>query len=347
MQLDSAAATAVQSVCINSSIDTIRYLVSNAAASDVVVLGLPGGISGSYSAGTLTISGISTEIGTFPYTILASGSCGGVSQSGTLVIVPNVDLLLISEPFTSEQVVCLNSEITLIEYYAFNGATGASVVGLPAGITGIFDSGIFTISGTALQAGTFPYTVTTSGGCDVVSISGSITYDEQVTANLFCDQSQATATNSFYFDWNDVADAVNYEFTYSINDGPVVNGSTAISNYEILDVLPGQSVLFTLTNVEGASCFQPVSSNCGTLASELFDSTGFQSFPNPVQNILNITSLQTIRNIQIANVLGQEVFSRDYNEKDLQINLSHLNSGTYIVKAMVADAVRTFKIVKN
>lgn len=347
LQLVSSAGTAVQSVCVNSSITPILYSASNVTASDVIVLGLPAGILGSFNAGTCTISGTTSEIGTYQYTVLASGPCGGVSLSGTLVILPNSDLLLISEPFTSAQVVCLNSPIDLIEYYAFNGATGASVVGLPQGITGTFDSGICTISGTAVQEGTFPYTVTTVGGCGVVSLSGIITSSAQVSANLFCDAGQATAINSVFIDWNELANATNYEFTYSINEGPVVNGSTTISNYEIFDVSPGQNVLFTLTNAEGVTCFQSSSWNCSTLASESFDSIDFQSFPNPVKDILNITSLQPIRNIQIANVLGQEVFSKDFNEKDLQINLSHLSSGTYIVKAMVADSVRTFKIVKN
>lgn len=347
LQLVSSAGTAVQSVCVNSSITPILYSASNVSASDIIVLGLPAGISGSFNAGTYAITGVASEIGTYQYTVVASGPCGGVSLGGTLVILPNSDLLLISEPFTSAQVVCLNSPITLIEYYAFNGATGASVVGLPQGIIGTFDSGIFTISGTAVQEGTFPYTVTTVGGCGVVSLSGIITSSVQVSANLFCDAGQATAINSVFIDWNELANATNYEFTYSINEGPVVNGSTTISNYEIFDVSPGQNVLFTLTNAEGVSCFQSSSWNCSTLASESFDSIGFQSFPNPVQNILNINSLQPIRNVQIANVLGQEVFSKDYNEKDLQINLSHLNSGTYIVKATVADSVRTFKIVKN
>ena len=53
---------------------------------------------------------------------------------------------------------------------------GAVVVGLPAGLTGVYDPGpkIFTISGTPTQSGTFNYTVTATGPCVNTSLSGTI-----------------------------------------------------------------------------------------------------------------------------------------------------------------------------
>lgn len=86
---------------------------------------------------------------------------------------------------------------------------------------------------------------------------------------------------------------------------------------------------------------------CGTLSSANFDSILLEYYPNPINDVLNLKFSQAIKNIQIVNILGQEVFSSDFNEKDFQINLSHLIRGTYIVKAMVTDTIRTFKIVKN
>ncbi len=86
---------------------------------------------------------------------------------------------------------------------------------------------------------------------------------------------------------------------------------------------------------------------CGTLSSTNFDSNLFEYYPNPINDVLNLKFAKAIKNVQIVNVLGQEVFNSDYNENDLQINLSHLISGTYIVTAMVTTTIRTFKIVKN
>jgi hypothetical protein len=60
---------------------------------------------------------------------------------------------------TDAQTVCINTPITNITY-ATTGATGATVTGLPAGVTGVWAANVVTISGTPTVAGTFNYTVT-------------------------------------------------------------------------------------------------------------------------------------------------------------------------------------------
>ncbi len=348
LQLASSAGTAFQSVCINSPITPILYSVNNVVAVDVSTVGLPQGVSGSFNSGTYTITGTPLGIGTYQYSVLAAGPCGGVSLSGTIVVLPNSSLFLISEPFTSNQTVCINSPINPINYYLFNGTTGATVTGLPADFVSSLDLDVLTISGTSTtQEGVYPYTVITSGGCGVDTLSGTITVSQQVSTTFFCDPSQATSLNSVFIYWNDISGCTSYEFTYSINDGPLISDSATIPNYEILNVLPGQSVSFTLTNAVGVSCFQSASTSCTNLAIESFDSEAFQSFPNPVNNILNLKSVQPIKNIQIFNLVGQQVFTSDYNEKEFQINLSHLSSGTYLVKSFTEDSIKTFKILKN
>jgi hypothetical protein len=44
------------------------------------------------------------------------------------------------------------------------GGTGATVTGLPAGLTGVFNGGTF-VSGTPQLSGSFPYTITTTDLC--------------------------------------------------------------------------------------------------------------------------------------------------------------------------------------
>jgi len=79
---------------------------------------------------------------------------------------------------TDAQTVCINTAITNITY-ATTGATGATVTGLPAGVTGLWAANVVTISGTPTAAGPFTYTVTLTGGCGVITTTGTIT----VTAN--------------------------------------------------------------------------------------------------------------------------------------------------------------------
>ena len=87
-------------------------------------------------------------------------------------------IALSSAAGTDAQTVCINTAITNITY-ATTGATGATVTGLPAGVTGTWLANVVTISGTPTASGPFTYTVTLTGGCGVITTTGTIT----VTAN--------------------------------------------------------------------------------------------------------------------------------------------------------------------
>lgn len=179
IDLNSAIATTTQTVCINTGITNIQYLVGG-TGTGAGVTGLPTGVTGKYVAGVYTISGIPTVSGTFTYTITTTGPCGAVTATGTINVTPAATITLSSASGTDAQVACNNLPITPITY-AVNNATGASITGgaLPAGITGSFAGGIFTISGSTAQTGVFNYTITTSGGCASATISGKITVNGQ------------------------------------------------------------------------------------------------------------------------------------------------------------------------
>ncbi|MEW5677563.1 hypothetical protein ABGT15_14730, partial [Flavobacterium enshiense] len=74
----------------------------------------------------------------------------------------------------SNQTVCINTAITDITMTT-TGATGATVTGLPAGVTGSWAGNTVTISGTPTASGTFNYTVTTTGGCPPATATGTLT----------------------------------------------------------------------------------------------------------------------------------------------------------------------------
>ena len=76
------------------------------------------------------------------------------------------------------QTVCINSPITNIQYAIGGTGNGASVSGLPPGVTGSYSGGLFIISGSPTSAAGSPYTytVTTSGtSCAPATITGTIT----------------------------------------------------------------------------------------------------------------------------------------------------------------------------
>ena len=118
------------------------------------------------------------------YTVTAAAN--GVNSASTtvpVVINPNATISLTSAAGTNAQTVCYNSAITNITYAVGGGGTGAGVTGLPSGINGSYSGGVFTISGSSTAAGTYNYTVTTTGSCTQTSASGTIVIRSNLTAS--------------------------------------------------------------------------------------------------------------------------------------------------------------------
>jgi len=172
LSFTSGIGTDNQTVCINNAITNITYLVGG-SGTGANVTGLPAGINANYNGGSkvLTISGSPTESGVFNYTVNTTGPCGNVSLNGTITVTAASTISLSSGPAT--QAVCLNTAITAVSYTIGGTATGANVSGLPGGVTGSFDAGTLTISGSPNQSGTFNYTVNSEGPCPL-SINGTI-----------------------------------------------------------------------------------------------------------------------------------------------------------------------------
>ena len=55
-------------------------------------------------------------------------------------------------------------------------------------------------------------------------------------------------------------------------------------------------------------------------------------FPNPANDILNITSSETISEIEIVNTLGQVVYRVEVNSDNAVCDVNELASGVYVVK---------------
>ncbi|RZW41019.1 MAG: T9SS type A sorting domain-containing protein, partial [Flavobacteriaceae bacterium] len=74
---------------------------------------------------------------------------------------------------------------------------------------------------------------------------------------------------------------------------------------------------------------------------------GFSYYPNPTTDILNLTSLETIEDVVIYNLLGQQVISQDVNTTSLQLDTSSLSTGAYLMKVTVNGQVGTYKVIKR
>lgn len=175
------SANNTQTVCINTAIANITYTTTGATGA--TFSGLPAGVTGNWAANAITISGIPTASGSFPYTITLTGGCGTVTATGTLTVTPNNTITLTSAAGTNNQTRCINTAITNITY-STTGATGATISGLPAGVTGAWAANVVTISGTPTASGTFNYTITLTGGCGTITATGTITVTPNNTITL-------------------------------------------------------------------------------------------------------------------------------------------------------------------
>ncbi len=185
ISLSSASGTNNQNLCINTPITTITYTTTGATGADIT--GLPAGVTGSWSSNQVTISGTPTVSGNYSYTITTTGGCNNpaATASGTINISPNNTISLSSPSGTNNQTLCINTPITQITY-STTGATGATITGLPTGVSGSWSNNQVTISGTPTNSGNFTYTVTTTGGCNnpMVTASGNITVTPNNTITL-------------------------------------------------------------------------------------------------------------------------------------------------------------------
>lgn len=67
-------------------------------------------------------------------------------------------------------------------------------------------------------------------------------------------------------------------------------------------------------------------------------------YPNPTKDFINISSSSLIKEIQVYNTLGQEVYSSKANNKQKQINVSNFAKGNYNAKIQTdnGDVIKKF-----
>jgi hypothetical protein len=107
----------------------------------------------------------------FNYSVILTGGCTSPNIGGSITVKPNRTITQAAGSNTNQSV-CQNIAISTIRYNV-TGATGATVNGLPAGVTGVWvDNGV-TISGAPAAIGQFNFQVIPVG-CGTATAFGSI-----------------------------------------------------------------------------------------------------------------------------------------------------------------------------
>jgi len=85
----------------------------------------------------------------------------------------------------------------------------------------------------------------------------------------------------------------------------------------------------------------------GSLSTDKNTLSGFNFYPNPVENTLHINAAEPIENLTIYNLLGQKVKEYQPNALSSDINVDEIATGSYILRATVNSKIGTFKFLKK
>ena len=84
-----------------------------------------------------------------------------------------------------------------------------------------------------------------------------------------------------------------------------------------------------------------------TLSTDNFNKTDFTYYPNPAKNTLNVDIDQVVSQYSIYNMAGKKVLVGSPESIDPKINISSLQTGTYLVKISVEGKSASFRIIKE
>jgi len=74
---------------------------------------------------------------------------------------------------------------------------------------------------------------------------------------------------------------------------------------------------------------------------------GFSMYPNPVEDTLNLNAATTIDAVSVYNMLGQEVLVATPSTTQVQMDMSNLQTGAYIVKVQAGTQVGSYNLIKE
>lgn len=140
---------------------------------------------------------------------------------------------------TDDQTKCMNSALTNITYTT-TGATGISnsgvsgANGLPAGVSASWSTNTITISGTPTESGEFNFSIPLTGGCGIVSATGTITVNSTPSAPTSVTPSATTICHGNSINLNAISagNTINW-YTVATDGTAIQTGVVSATNYSV------------------------------------------------------------------------------------------------------------------
>ncbi len=258
--------------------------------------------------------------------------------------------------------------ITEIKDYTFAGASCLTSVEIPNSVTTIGNSafedcrgltGELTIPNSVISIGEDAFSGC-SGGLTIVTIGNSVT---SIGVRAFAFNGLTTvnfnATNCTTIGSSDSRTFSANFTTLNIGENVAIipenafKDCTAITS--IVSAVTNPPVIYSSSFDSSLSPMTPLTVPCGTVAeyqrywyyfrniqedcTDVSDDylSELSIFPNPANNILNITSSETISEIEIVNTLGLVVKRIEVNSDNAVCNVEELPNGFYVVRIYNED----------
>ncbi len=131
-------------------------------------------VSGTSTGNTRSVSPSTTT--TYWVRRISNATCSNTTTGVTNTVTVNAasTISLTSASATQNQTVDEGNAITTTTYTLGGSATSYTISGLPSGLTHTMTSKAIRISGTPKTVGAYNYTITTTGPCTAVTITGSV-----------------------------------------------------------------------------------------------------------------------------------------------------------------------------
>ena len=104
----------------------------------------------------------------------------------------------------------------------------------------------------------------------------------------------------------------------------------AVYNSYVSDVYPCEDGEYSIVNVTKASSLSR---------------KDLVVYPNPATDVINIVSNEIIKKVEILNLSGQSIGTSVENSKKITLDVSHLNSGVYLIKLYSITKIEIKKIL--
>jgi hypothetical protein len=280
------AASSSPTICINTPLSPTITHTTTGATGIGAATGLPTGVTASWAANTITISGTPSVSGVFNYTIPLAGGCGTVSASGTITVNA---LAAIITPNLAAQTRCLNAAFDPIsvgtgqgftyQWYsnaANNNSTGSAITGAT--------SNTYTPPSSTVGT-TYYYVVVTSATCVTTatsSVSGAFLVNPLPTVSFTAEPSGTHCVDTD-LTYTTQSGQTNYVWTIpgtAGTDYTIVSGGNSTSNTVVIRWLSAGSKSITVNYTDPNGCGTTTAATSNTITVQKNTVTP-PSNPNP------------------------------------------------------------------